>query len=846
MNSKPIFISHSSKDHAVAEKICDALENNGLKCWIAPRDIPYGKAWAGEISKTIANSCTFLFLSSENSNSSDQVSREIQLAIQHNLMIIPIRLDNSSYSDANSYYLATLHCMIEYNESKLHKLVADISDAVASQLPQQEPDAPAESQQPAQKKQKKVRKPRPMLTMGLIVLHAFLWAAAASYLFFFVEFNNIVKYSCIAIVFAAVLLPVFLCSRKAKKAYTASPAKLNVLCVTCVLGMGLLFAGGFFLENHIWNTDISDKYVFTLEAPEEMSAVAYEQSIETVRERVKIFMGEERHSVTVDGTKINIIIPVEALGDIDPTVFMKAYISRSINLFLSTAIWHLNTDQDQYPNEVEVLRSCIQSIAIKEGSPEGIDLTQHGIETDPGKYIELILDESFVAQHAETLAYYGDEISFMQDILTSSSYYGFTTVRSEKENVFYIYPDDILNAYETVVYNYSNEPMADSLLVTVKIPTVWENINDISSAGANQCNIKDLDKDCTTFTFSRPYSQTISDGEWLDTMRALKLRLDALGQPYALGTTINDPYTINIKTKANETNIVILKAITENNFTITGGFSYTSIPDSYSQSQYLLSNNETEAPAVSVSPYSDEKMQIFEMLAGYAANTSKKQLYLTLGSYRTKLLSMDVSTVDDFSALSFSTLQTSTGSQPLDADTAWVPAVIEAMYLNKLPVNLAIEAYEADNGIQLPTVEDDWIAEIRTGLQHKVPEFNLFTLTGTLYFDFSLPVDENLPASMIDIAKQIIENVDLEASPFNSITIYYIDEVGDERARIFFYKSYNSIYMIDSHTDGFIEISGIMANGRVASYAQTLRTMAYEDELLKNYIHEEDGYTAFD
>ena len=50
---KRIFISHSSKDHEVAKGICDALEENGHRCWIAPRDIPYGTQWAGEISKAI-------------------------------------------------------------------------------------------------------------------------------------------------------------------------------------------------------------------------------------------------------------------------------------------------------------------------------------------------------------------------------------------------------------------------------------------------------------------------------------------------------------------------------------------------------------------------------------------------------------------------------------------------------------------------------------------------------------------------------------------------------------------------------------------------------------------------
>ena len=121
------------------------------RCWIAPRDIPYGSAWAGEISKAISNSSAFLFLSSEKSNASEQVSREIQLAIENGLTIIPIMLDDSEYSDANKYYLATIHCMIEYDAAKTHKLVEDILKTLPSE---------GGAEEEGESKEKKDKKPR--------------------------------------------------------------------------------------------------------------------------------------------------------------------------------------------------------------------------------------------------------------------------------------------------------------------------------------------------------------------------------------------------------------------------------------------------------------------------------------------------------------------------------------------------------------------------------------------------------------------------------------------------------------------------------------------------------------
>jgi len=43
---KPIFISYSSKDKAIAAALCAHLEKAQLKCWIAPRDIAPGKDYA--------------------------------------------------------------------------------------------------------------------------------------------------------------------------------------------------------------------------------------------------------------------------------------------------------------------------------------------------------------------------------------------------------------------------------------------------------------------------------------------------------------------------------------------------------------------------------------------------------------------------------------------------------------------------------------------------------------------------------------------------------------------------------------------------------------------------------
>lgn len=116
---KKVFISHSSKDKVIADQICNTLENNGIGCWIAPRDIPYGNEWAGEITKALRQTNICIFLFSKNSNQSKQVVKEIQIAIDNEVIIIPIRVENVEMNDVLTYYLATMHWLLEYDEKTL-------------------------------------------------------------------------------------------------------------------------------------------------------------------------------------------------------------------------------------------------------------------------------------------------------------------------------------------------------------------------------------------------------------------------------------------------------------------------------------------------------------------------------------------------------------------------------------------------------------------------------------------------------------------------------------------------------------------------------------------------------
>ncbi len=106
---RDVFISHSAQDKKASETICAALEQNGIACWVAPRDVRPGKSFPGEITRAIQQCKVMLLIFSPHSNSSEQVLREVQLAVDSHLPIVRLRLADIPLSDDLRYYLSTPH-----------------------------------------------------------------------------------------------------------------------------------------------------------------------------------------------------------------------------------------------------------------------------------------------------------------------------------------------------------------------------------------------------------------------------------------------------------------------------------------------------------------------------------------------------------------------------------------------------------------------------------------------------------------------------------------------------------------------------------------------------------------
>ena len=139
-NKYDVFISYSRIDYKdsnnelipnnVISKITSAFKKNHISYWIDEDGIYTGDNFAPKIAEAINDASVFVFVSSENSNSSKWVQNEVGVALEFRKPILPIKCDYSPYATSVIMYLATLDfCDYRNNSDKaIEKLVNSVKD----------------------------------------------------------------------------------------------------------------------------------------------------------------------------------------------------------------------------------------------------------------------------------------------------------------------------------------------------------------------------------------------------------------------------------------------------------------------------------------------------------------------------------------------------------------------------------------------------------------------------------------------------------------------------------------------------------------------------------------------
>jgi hypothetical protein len=103
------MISHSAGDKAIADRACLRLEQSGICCWIAPRDVTPGFSYAEEVIDAINGSRVLVLILTRRSNESPHVLREVERAVSKGLRIVPFKIGDFALSKPMEYLVSSQH-----------------------------------------------------------------------------------------------------------------------------------------------------------------------------------------------------------------------------------------------------------------------------------------------------------------------------------------------------------------------------------------------------------------------------------------------------------------------------------------------------------------------------------------------------------------------------------------------------------------------------------------------------------------------------------------------------------------------------------------------------------------
>jgi hypothetical protein len=147
-----VFISHSLRNRPVANAVRSALERQGYACRVAPSVVLPGRSFADEVTSAINQSEAVVLVLSAESNNSEQIVREVQLAADAHLPIIQFRIEEVTPNDYLEPYL------------KSQRSIDATTPPLESHIPELERSLQRLFKNREKKKRKKERKERARLT----------------------------------------------------------------------------------------------------------------------------------------------------------------------------------------------------------------------------------------------------------------------------------------------------------------------------------------------------------------------------------------------------------------------------------------------------------------------------------------------------------------------------------------------------------------------------------------------------------------------------------------------------------------------------------------------------------
>jgi hypothetical protein len=161
-----VFISSSSRDAAMVRRMVRELEERGLMCWMAPRDVPPGANFGSAITEAIENAYAMVLVFSANADANaEEIKKEVVLASQANLVVVPARIENLVPSDRAFRYELSTRQWVDLFENWDHGI-----ERLVAHLGRLTPGATASSSGPVPVAASKAVAHRPMVSRRATML----------------------------------------------------------------------------------------------------------------------------------------------------------------------------------------------------------------------------------------------------------------------------------------------------------------------------------------------------------------------------------------------------------------------------------------------------------------------------------------------------------------------------------------------------------------------------------------------------------------------------------------------------------------------------------------------------
>ena len=554
----------------------------------------------------------------------------------------------------------------------------------------------------------------------------------------------------------------------------------------------------------------------------EMTQEELAQAGEALEARLRLAAGEGNYQLTEEDGIWTATTPEKLFEGKDLKSSYNCYIARPGEWFLMTQddkrrIAGLSWEDIE---EVEVLEregACLLEVTVGDGAEEVL--------------------EAFWEEEGQ--------LCLALDVGLGGYYYYMPAFPGETKDSFYAGCEEGEERFAPVIAYNLEHPATAALFQVVCEPSVlWEDEREAAYPGENQCREDSFSGETVILEYDCLEEGDLTESERQRTERVFKSRLDCLDIPYAFGLGEADGKSVYVKTAAEDMNRFLGEILCGNTNLFGLGDSWGSFAglSGLGEENFEIAGKEDGGFSIKLVLPESQREGAREIL-NQKMEEGEEELFLTAGVWNIASCALTEECLDG--TLSFDTLafresqEMGEDYRPLFALVKTVAAgsKLEASYMLRNIVFLDREGLPDETG-KLAWPENwmeglDLSAYVETadslGLGTEVYyEYNLYEKK--VYFLLDMEPSEGFPKRALAAVQEIYEAIDFDSGECDTVAFYLIQEEGDERARVFFYK-------YGSRAQGMYA-SYIMEGGRAEAYQEEFTELIETDPFYRRYLEE--------